>query len=227
MTVDATAGSVEPVRSEAAPVGPIEERAASVGLALLPGALIVYFSFEAGGYFAGSVGFAALLITQLLVVRVLFAERPFAGMTWRHAAVVAIFATYAAWTLASALWSHALGRALVEFDRALLYLLLLLLFGSVPRRTWRMPLMLRGLAIGSLAVCTVSLVTRVLPHLWPVAAGVANNRLSYPLTYWNALGMLAALSFLSCSESPAIPGSEWWCESWPRREHRSWHRRCC
>jgi O-Antigen ligase len=198
VTLDATAGSGEPSRSEseAAPVGRIEERTASAALALLPGALTVYFSFEAGGYFAGSVGFIALLVTQILVVRVLFAERPFAGITRRHAIVVAIFAAYAAWTLASALWSHALDRALVEFDRALLYLLLLLLFGCAPRRAWRMPLMLRGLAAGSLAVCTVSLITRVLPHVWPVAPGVANNRLSYPITYWNALGILAALSLL-------------------------------
>jgi hypothetical protein len=196
--VDAVATLEEspPSGPEAAPQARIEERAAGVLLALLPGALVVYFAFDAGGFFAGSVGFAALLLTQVLVVRTLFAERPFEGFSWRHAVLAGVFACYAGWTLASALWSNAEGRALVEFDRALLYLLLLLLFGLVPRRRWRMQLMLRGLAGGALVVCTAALITRVLPHVWPTAAAVANNRLSYPITYWNALGILASIGIL-------------------------------
>jgi hypothetical protein len=181
---------------EAEPEARIEHRAASVGLALLPGALVVYFAFEGGGYFAGSVAFVALLLTQVLVVRVLFAERPFAGVSRGHAIAVGVFASYVGWTLASALWSDAESRALVEFDRALLYLLLLLLFGLIPRRRWRMPWMVRGLAAGALVVCTVSLITRVLPNVWPTPPSIANNRLSYPITYWNALGILASVGIL-------------------------------
>jgi O-Antigen ligase len=108
--------------------------------------------------------------------------------------------------LASALWSHAEDRALVEFDRALLYLLLLLLFGLLHRRRWRMPWMMRGLAAGSLVACTVSLVTRVLPRVWPISPGVANNRLSYPITYWNALGILASIGILLMLGIASNPG---------------------
>jgi hypothetical protein len=116
---------------------------------------------------------------------------------------------YAVWTLASALWSHALDRALVEFDRALLYLLLLVLFGLLPRRRWRIPLMTRGLAAGALVVCTVSLITRVLPHLWPTPAALANNRLSYPITYWNALGILASIGILLLLGIASNPRESW------------------
>lgn len=198
MTLDATAGRIEspPSELEAGPDRRIEEQAGSIAISLLPGALIVYFAFEGGGFFAGSVGFAALLLTQVLAVRVIVAEHPFAGFSRRHAAVTAVFACYAGWTLASALWSHAEDRALIEFDRALLYLLLLLLFGLMPRRRWRMPWIMRGLAAGALAVCTVSLITRVLPNVWPTAPSVANNRLSYPVTYWNALGILASIAVI-------------------------------
>jgi O-Antigen ligase len=192
----ATLAESPSAKVEAAPRARIEERAAAAFLAMLPGALVVYFAFEGGGYFAGSVAFIALLITQIVIVRVLVAERPFAGFTRRHAIVVGVFAGYAGWTLASALWSNAEDRALVEFDRALLYLLLLLLFGLLPRRRWRVPWMMRGLAGGSLVVCTVSLTTRLLPHVWPTAPGLANNRLSYPITYWNALGILASIGIL-------------------------------
>jgi O-antigen ligase len=185
-----------PAEPDAQPPDRTEDRAASAFLALLPGAMVVYFGFQAGGYFAGSVAFIALLLTQVLLVRVLVAERPFGGFSRRHAVVVGAFACYAGWTLASALWSHAEDRALVEFDRALLYLLLLLLFGLSPRRRWQIQLMVRGLAGGALVVCTVALITRVLPHLWPTSPGVADNRLSYPVTYWNALGILASIAIL-------------------------------
>lgn len=198
MTLEALAGvgAPSPSQVEAHPQAWREGKAGSLAIALLPGALIIYFAFEAGGYFAGSVGFIALLLTQVLVVRVLVAERPFAGCSRGHAAVVGAFACYTGWTLASALWSNAEGRALVEFDRSLLYLLLLLLFGLIPRRRWRIVWVTRGLVIGAMAVCTVSLITRVLPHVWPTSPGVANNRLSYPVTYWNALGILASIAIL-------------------------------
>src|SRR5450631_4024804 len=75
---------------DAEPRARIEERAAARLLALLPGALVVYFAFEGGGYFAGSVAFIALLVTQIVILRVLLAERPFAGSTRTHAAVVGV-----------------------------------------------------------------------------------------------------------------------------------------
>lgn len=197
VTVDSAATLAEsPADVDAAPRSPIEVRVAAMLLALLPGALVVYFAFEGGGFFAGSVGLVALVLTASLLVRVLVAEQPFAGSTRSHAIVVGVFAAYAAWTLASALWSNAEARALVEFDRTLMYLLLLLLFGLVPRRRWRVPLMTRGLAAGMLVVCTVALITRVLPRVWPIGAGVVDNRLSYPITYWNALGILASIAIL-------------------------------
>ncbi len=42
--------------------------------------------------------------------------------------------------------------------------------------------------------------------MWHTAPGVSNERLSYPVTYWNTLGLLAALGIvlafhLSCSLS--------------------------
>src|SRR5919202_1740596 len=47
-----------------------------------------------------------------------------------------------------------------------------------------------------LFVCACALITRVLPHVWPTSAGFANNRLSFPLTYWNSLGIVAGCGAL-------------------------------
>jgi O-Antigen ligase len=171
-----------------------EERIALQLLALLPGGVIVYLSFEAGGYFPGSVAFAVLLLTQVVLLRVLVARTPFAGFSRAHAVTAALFAAYAGWTLASGLWSSAPDRALTEFNRTFLYLLLLVLFGTLARRREQMRLMTRGVLAGALIVCICALITRLLPHVWPVSAGLAPSRLSFPLTYWNALGILAAIA---------------------------------
>jgi O-antigen ligase len=181
----------EPSRSR-----PIERRVAAAALVLLPGALIVFFGFNGGGFFPGSVGFATLLVSQLIVVRVLVADEPFAGFSRPLAVVALLMALLAGWTLASGLWSDAQDRALIEFDRTLLYLLLLVLMGLLPRRAYRAMWIVRATAIGAFVVCTAGLVSRVLPHVWPTGAGVANNRLSFPLTYWNAFGILAVVGLI-------------------------------
>jgi hypothetical protein len=117
------AGPAVPVTDALAPRQPrVEERIALWLLALLPGALIVYLSFEAGGYFAGSVAFAVPLLTQIVLLRVFVAEAPFAGFSWARAIAPGPFAAYATWTLASGLWSGSPDRALTKFDRVLLSL---------------------------------------------------------------------------------------------------------
>src|SRR3954451_23520837 len=197
MTVEAPAAVPEEVADGGAPARrPVERRVAAAALALLPGILIVFFGFNGGGFFAGSVGFAALLVSQLIVVRVLVADEPFAGFTRPLAAVALLMALFTGWTLASGLWSDAQDRALIEFDRALLYLLLLVLMGLLPRRAYRVQWIVRATAIGAFVVCTAGLISRVLPHLWPTGAGVADNRLSFPLTYWNAFGILATVGLI-------------------------------
>jgi hypothetical protein len=52
---------------------------------------------------------------------------------------------------------------------------------------------LRALVAGLAAVCLIGLASRVLPHTWPTAGSFYADRLNYPLTYWNAEGMVAAI----------------------------------
>jgi hypothetical protein len=200
VTVEASEAVAEPPSPGPEKEGPsrprLEARVASALLALLPGAVVIYFSFTSGGFFPSSVGFVTLLLIQMIVLRVLVTERPFAGYTRRFGITACVFAGYAGWTLASRFWSHAEGRALVEFDRALLYLTLFVLFGLLPRPQWRMPLIVRGLAAAIAFVCTSALITRVLPNVWPTDPTFADNRLSFPLTYWNSLGILAAIGIV-------------------------------
>ena len=173
-------------------------RLAHRGLLLLPGGLTIYLSFNGGGFFPNTVAFAALVLAIVLGLRIAFADEPFAGFSVSLALAAGALALFAIWTLLSALWSDATARALLEFDRALLYLLALVLFGSLPRTAVNFRWMVRGLALGIVVVCVCGLVTRVLPDVWPIAAGFSDNRLSYPLTYWNAMGVLAAVGAILC-----------------------------
>jgi O-antigen ligase len=169
---------------------------AVIALMLLPGALIVFVGFNAGGYFPGTPAVVAIVLTQILLVRVVQARHPFEGLTSLTLVAIVALGLYAALTLASALWSHSTGRAVIEFDRVWLYLLVLVLFGSVRASAANIRWLIRGLVLGASIVCVAGLITRVLPNVWHTAPDVSNQRLSYPVTYWNTLGLLATLGLL-------------------------------
>jgi len=164
---------------------------ALIGLATVS---LVYLSFNQGGFFPSSTGLAAVGFAAALVLRTTLAERPFEGYNRPLGVVLVALAFLALWQLISALWSHATARALDEYDRTLLYLLGFALFASLPRTLARIKWLVRSLAAGMTAICLAGLSSRVLPHLWPTAASFHTDRLTYPLTYDNAEGLLAALA---------------------------------
>ncbi|MFI4978135.1 MAG: O-antigen ligase family protein [Solirubrobacterales bacterium] len=168
----------------------------SIGLAalvLLAPAALLYLSFNAGGYFPSTPGFVAIILTQALVLRTTLAARPFEGFSWALAVPLTGLVLYAAFQLVSVLWSHATARTLDSYDRTLLYVLAFVLFGSVRYTRQRASWLLRAVVAGLAAVCLIGLISRVLPHAWPTASSFYANRLNYPLTYWNAEGMVAAM----------------------------------
>jgi O-antigen ligase len=173
-------------------------RVSGAALLLLPAALLAYFAFNSGGFYPAPPAYVAIVLCVVLLVRASIADHPFEGFSWQLALAAGAMSLYALLTLLSASWSHAPGRALVEFDLPLVYLLAMVLFGSIPRTRARLEWMLRALAVAIVVVCTCALITRVLPHIWPTSSDVANNRLGYPVTYWNVLGLLAALGIVLC-----------------------------
>jgi hypothetical protein len=191
-----------PVRTADAPAH--GENQGTTVLMLLPGALIVFMGFNAGGFFPAAPAVAAIVLSQLLIVRILRSRDPFEGLALSTLVAIAALGLYGVLTLASARWSHSSSRALIEFDRCLLYLLALALFGSVHASASNMRWLIRGLVLGAWIVCVAGLISRVAPDAWHTTPDVANERLSYPVTYWNALGLLAALGIvlgfhLTCS----------------------------
>jgi O-antigen ligase len=198
--VGAEAPQSAEVSPEPGPAGPPPEarpasragQLATIALIALPGLLTVYLSFDSGGFFAGAPGLVAALLGLLMVLRVTLADDPFAGLSRQAGVVLVALGLFAFWVLISFLWSDAPARSIVEFDRALMYWLAVLLFASVPWRRSQFDWAVRGLAAGILVVAAAALISRLLPEVLETAR-VDNTRLSYPLSYWNALGLLSAL----------------------------------
>jgi hypothetical protein len=163
---------------------------------LIPGALVVFLAFHGGGFFPGATAFVAAGLALLLVLRITLTESPWAGLTPLFVAAASLLCVFALWTLLSSSWSNAPARALLEYDRALLYLLVFIVFGAAGSTPAGLRRMTYGLLLGILVVCTCGLVTRIAPDVWAVSTVVAPGRLSYPLTYPNAMGLVAALGIV-------------------------------
>ena len=165
---------------------------------LLPAALTLYLAFSSGGYYTGATSLAAAEMAIVLAAWALLAWRPFGGLSIPFAIAVAATGAFAAWILLSANWSDSMARALPEYTRALLYALTLLFFGLLPFDARRVRWMLYAFALTVVAICTAGLIARLLPEVIHDSGLVEKDRLGYPLTYWNSLGLLAGIGILLC-----------------------------
>jgi hypothetical protein len=172
------------------------ERVGWVALILLAPATLLYLSFNAGGYFPSSYGLATIALAAALVLRTTLAERPFEGFNRTLAIPLVALTLYAAFQLTSALWAHATANTLDSFALTLLYVLAFALFGSARYTRARVDWLVRAIVAGLAAVCVAGLISRVLPHTWPTATSFFADRLNYPLTYWNAEGVVAAIALI-------------------------------
>jgi hypothetical protein len=177
----------------------IAAKIASRATMLLPGALVVYLAFNDGGFFPEPPALVAVFLALLLAGRLLLGLTAVNGAGGRvQLAVTGAFVAYAAWSLASAGWSGSPERALTSVDYILLYALAFVLFTTTVTSARDVRWVVRGLALGSSIVCVFAFLSRAAPKIWSISATLETPRLSYPLTYWNALGLLAALGIVLC-----------------------------
>src|SRR5262249_52090381 len=110
-----------------------------------------------------------------------------------------LLGAFALWDLASTAWTASAENAYEEFGRTALYLgVYALAVLSTDRR--RLVRVVDGLTFGIAAIGVVALVSRLFPGLFPTRGlstllPSAGTRLSFPLDYWNGLGIFVALAF--------------------------------
>jgi O-antigen ligase len=170
--------------------GPAAVSAAAAAAAL---GVVGGLAFDAGGYFpaayleGGAVALAALgVLLAVALPRYALSAHALAGL--------GTLSLLAAWTGLSATWSPAPDTALADLQRDLLYVAL---FG----------LGLLAAGSGRHAALVGRVVLAVIVGI--VAAGLIHGsgggRLSYPLTYWNAFGALAAVGVVLAAGMGADP----------------------
>jgi len=160
---------------------------------LVPAALTAFLGMQSGGFFPEATGIAAIALAALLLLRVTLARAPFAGWSRSAGLATAALGLLAVWTLLSALWSDSPARAMIEFDRTLLYTLALVLLATFAWRPGDLGIALRWLLLAMVGLAALGLVSRLYPDLGIGTVTDGRSRLAYPLTYWNALGVLCAL----------------------------------
>ena len=176
---------------------PGPSRTVIAGLLLAAPTVVAFFS---GGYFgvtSGQVGVLVSGLAWLLVALVLVLEPNPLPPSRAGRVALAALAGFTCWCALSLLWAPLLDPALADVERVALYLAAFILGAAVLRgpalTRWIEPALLVGICI----VCGYALATRLLPGIVESTTGLrAGSRLDQPLTYWNALGALAAMGLM-------------------------------
>jgi O-antigen ligase len=162
---------------------------------LSPLVLILGLALAGGGFALSDRHIAGLVVWLLLAVLLVLGAagratlgRPF---YWSFGLILAL----ALLSASSSLWSGSIELSVIEADRDLVYLGLFLAAFLIAQTGQRRQRFGEGIAIALLCFAALALASRLLPHVFDIAEGPGSGpRLSYPLGYWNAVGLLSALA---------------------------------
>jgi len=168
-------------------------RALCAGVLLAGPTAIAFFS---GGFFDEPREVAGIGAWALVLAAAVVSPRPF-PRRWPGRLAVGALAALTGWIAISFDWAPLAGAVQDDLQRVALYLGALIaaaaLLGPRPGERWLEP----ALALGAFVVVAYGLSGRVLPDLITFAhSRSAFGRLEQPLTYWNAMGVLAAMGFV-------------------------------
>ena len=172
--------------------------ALSVVPALLVAAAVFLLALDSGTYQVttrSGLAIAAWWAIAIGVALRLWPRRKMPGEAWAAGGALLLLAAFAG---ASMTWASSAERAFVELDRILIYAGIFALVVLMTRRgdaaRWS-----DGLALGITAVGLLALTSQLFPgSVGPKTAPAffpGENRLSYPVNYWNGLAILVGIAF--------------------------------
>src|SRR4051812_40070477 len=165
--------------------------------ALLAGPVVL--AFFAGGFFDGPRDVALLVAAVVLLVLAVAGETPLPRHPAGRVALAAAVA-FAAWTALSMTWAPVRDLAGDDAARVLLYAVVLAAAAAAFRDRAAARAVEPLAAAGVVVVVGYGLAGRLLPGLVTQhPQRTALGRLDQPLTYWNAMGALAALGLVLCA----------------------------
>lgn len=168
-------------------------RTARIGAVATLLALPAVLAFYAGGFFLEPKLWAAGGAMCVAAGALLLAPEPLPRSAPGRLCLLGL-AGLTAWAAASIAWAPEASPAFDDFVQLALYLAVLVAAAALIRGPALQLAVEPALAAGILAVSCYALATRYLPGLVPsTESWFAGGRLEQPLTYWNALGALAAI----------------------------------
>jgi hypothetical protein len=165
--------------------------ATSVFAALVGFGFVVWLAANNGGYYPTTWGWGALAFLWLAALALILGEPRLGAL---DLAAIGAFLAVFIWTLASTLWTVSLTRTFLEAERALVYPAAVAAILLLVRRSHGA--LLAGTWAAITVVSAYGLATRLFPERLGLLVPVAVNRLSQPVGYWNAFGLLAVIGAL-------------------------------
>jgi hypothetical protein len=169
---------------------------AAIVTALLGGPTVL--AFFSGAYFDRPRLWAAVVSWIAVAAAAVAAPRPWPSTRAAWLAVGGL-AALTAWTAVSVSWAPLRDVAQADAQRLLLYLGVLVAGIAAFRSRAAASAVEPVLALGAVIVVLEGLSERLLPGLFTLARSEAvPGRLFQPVTYWNAMGLLAAMGVVLC-----------------------------
>src|SRR5207248_2820863 len=139
-----------------------------------------------GGYFPLSWGWGAMALGGAAAI--VAAARAPSRPTALELAFVGGLTLYAVWSAVALVWSEAPSATPPEVERVLVYVAAAVAVKAIVRRDHVHDL-LGGVLAAMTGVCAYALATRLFPAHFTTPTYVS-DRLSTPVGYWNALGLV-------------------------------------
>jgi O-Antigen ligase len=153
-------------------------------------------AFFSGGFFDEPRIIAAGLVWIVVVIAALLTPRPLPVSTPGRLAVLGL-CLLCLWTAVSIAWAPLGGRAQDDLQRLLLYAGYLIASVALFRGAGMRRAIEPALAFGAFVVVAYGLSERLLPGIIELdRSATSAARLEQPLTYWNAMGIVAAVGLI-------------------------------
>lgn len=173
-------------------------RDAAVGIGLA--ATVFALSYADGGFAPTTRAYAGIAAWWLLGVGAAVGiASARSGINRLAAVALGLLAAFAVWILISVSWAADAEGAFAQFNQVALYVAVLAI-AIVVARFVPAPFLVGGVALALAAVACVALVSRCFPSTFGLQPGTTiisalKNRLSFPIGYWNGLGIEVALAY--------------------------------
>jgi tetratricopeptide (TPR) repeat protein len=169
----------------------LEESAAAIGPPLLIGGL----ALAGGGFALGDRHIAGLAVWLILAAMLALGAAGRATLARPFYWASGLIGALALLSALSSFWSGSVELSVIEADRVLAYLGFFVATFLIAQTSQARQRFGEGLAIALIGVAALALASRLLPDLISIAADPgAGARLSYPLGYWNADGVVFGLA---------------------------------